>query len=465
MSKSILDIVTLQREWFHSSERSNDISSRKQRLSLLQDWIVSHEQDIVDAAKLDLGKGIVETRLMEIKPILTEIRHAKKHLKEWVSSETVGAPLALLTTHSHVQRDPKGVCLIIGPWNFPFTLLLSPLVHAIAAGNTIILKPSEIASNSASLIAHMVHECFEEREVTTILGDAETTQSILQNHLDHVFFTGSPAIGRKILEASIKNLNTVTLELGGANPAIVDSSANIKDAAKKIVWGKFLNFGQICMAPNYLLVHESIYHQFYKELRTQIKAEIEDPLGRSSRIINNHHLDRLKKLLSLYEEKHTTESFPHRLSNDNALYLPVSLIEVNDLNEPLLQDESFGPIVPIVKYSDINDLINFLNTKESPLIAYLFTRSRKSRQLFVKQMRAGNITINDTILNFGHPDLPFGGFGNSGSGRGHGVYGFDEFSNIKSVLRQRVGLTTVDLVSRPFTPLKIWISKILSRWF
>ncbi|MTI20616.1 aldehyde dehydrogenase family protein [Fulvivirga sp. RKSG066] len=435
--------------------RNEKLKERKLRLKKLQIWIEKNREAIQHAVNSDFSKPKSEVDVSEIFPALNELKHAIKHLRDWASPQKVDAPLTLLGTTSYVQYEPKGVCLILAPWNYPFNLTIGPLISALAAGNTAMLKPSELTPNTSALIETMVGELFPENEVAVFQGDAETAVALLAKPFDHVFFTGSPAVGKKVMAAAAEHLTSVTLELGGKSPVIIDETAKLQDAAEKIAWGKFLNNGQTCLAPDYLLIKKGLSDQFIPLLKTAVQLQFDHELkgfNESSdyaRIVNEKHYQRLNDMIAEAVEGGATVEMGGKSDSESNFIPPTILSNVPD-DSGLLNDEIFGPILPVVEYDTIDEAIDIINNKPKPLALYYFGRSNQNRDTILNNTSSGGACVNDCVLQFTHTNLPFGGVNNSGIGKSHGRYGFLSFSNEKGVLRQRVGLTPTKTVYPPY---------------
>ncbi len=462
------DIIQLQKKtalaW-----RSSTAAERVERLKKLSDWISRNQSAIRQALWDDFKKPIAETDLSEIFPVTSEINHAKKNLKSWMKPSKASMPMPMFGTSSYVQYEPKGCALIISPWNYPFNLAVGPLVSAISAGCPAVLKPSELTPKTSALVAQMVKELFKPEEVTVCLGGAEVSQELLSLPFDHIFFTGSTKIGKIVMEKAAKNLTPVTLELGGKSPTIVTKSADIADAAKKIAFGKFVNLGQTCIAPDYILVHQSKKDQLVAELILAIK-DMYDPsflgIAKSkdlARIIDVRHFDRILNCLQDATEKGAKTDFGG--GNDRReLFIEPTILSGITEEMDISHEEIFGPLLPILTYESIQEAIDYVNRKPKPLALYVFDSSDET-DLILKNTSSGNAVINDCVLHFLHNNLPFGGVGNSGIGKSHGYHGFLAFSNEKGVLRQRVGFNNVTLLRPPYGLKAKKIIESLIKWF
>lgn len=447
--------------------RRGTIKERKRKLSLIKNWVIDNSDKIIKALYDDFKKPEVEVLLSEIQPVVAAARHAINNLHRWARPKRVPTPLTLFGAQSSIHVEPKGVCLIIAPWNYPFNLMVLPLIEAIAAGNTAILKPSEMTPFTAKLIEHMIDELFNESEVKVIQGEVKDAQQLLALPFDHIFFTGSPAVGKIVMDAAAKNLTSVTLELGGKSPVIIDETANIKDAAEKLVWGKFMNCGQTCIAPDYVFVHASIFDAFEVMLKKAIKKEYYKD-GKVNgddyaRIVNEHHYKRVSGLLEDVVDSGGNISFGGTAIADENLIEPTIITKMLDSSR-VMQEEIFGPILPLVKYDAIEEVIDLIAKKPKPLALYHFTKSKKNAERILKEISAGGICINESVLHFTNHNLPFGGVNNSGIGKSHGYHGFIAFSNEKSVLKQRVGLTSIKFFYPPYNNLITKLTRIVAKY-
>ncbi len=467
---SVLEIYFNNQRQQALNQRAEPIRNRKDRLTKLLKWIQSHEQDIKNALFQDFKKPESEVDLSEIYPSVSEIRHAISHLSDWCAPKKVDAPLSLLGTTSYIKYEPKGRCLIISPWNFPFNLAVCPLVSCLAAGNTAIIKPSEMTPHTAQLIAKMVSEVFTPEEVTVAIGGVEVSQALLKLPFDHIFFTGSPQVGKIVMAAAAQNLTSVTLELGGKSPVIIDQTANIKDAAEKLSWGKFLNSGQTCIAPDYILIAASKKEEFIEALKAQINKQFNNTGAGFAhspdygRIVNEHHFKRLNSLLEEVVDKGASVRLSGETKADENFISPFILDEV-DMHSRVMQEEIFGPVLPIITFNEIEEAIQLVNSKPKPLALYYFGRSRQNKKMILQQTSSGSATINDCVIHFGHSNLPFGGVNNSGMGKSHGRFGFLSFSNEKGVLQQRVGLTSSKFIYPPYNKLVKTVFSLLKKFF
>jgi len=416
---------------FYNSRKTQSIAFRIAALERLYKNIKLYEQDILDALSEDLSKSNFESYATEVSIILKEIQYHIRHLKRWSKARKVGMSLLFFPSKSCIVQEPYGVVLIIAPWNYPFQLLISPLIGAISAGNCVVLKSSPKAPATSEVIEKIVNNTFQKEYVAFFQGHRDVNQTLLENKFDYIFFTGSPSMGKIVMEGAAKHLTPVTLELGGKSPCIIESDANIKIAARRIIWGKTLNSGQTCVAPDYLLVHKDIRENLLLELQNSITEMYgENPKDSPDypRIIS---LAATTRLASYLKEGKILLGGDYDL--DDNYIAPTVIGEVSE-ESAIMQDEIFGPIFPLIEYSDIKEVITFVNNREKPLALYYFTNDKKKAKQVLSETSSGGACINDTIVHVGSHKLPFGGVGNSGMGRYHGKFSFDTFSNQKSVV-------------------------------
>jgi aldehyde dehydrogenase (NAD+) len=435
--------------------RREGAAARRQRLRRLADWLTAHRTDIQQALYQDFRKPPAETDVTEIWASLVELKHTIRHLGQWLAPRRVGTPLALMGTKGWVQVEPKGVVLIIAPWNYPFYLAIDPLISAIAAGNAVVIKPAEQTPATSALLCRLCEDLFAPDEVWVAEGGKEVATELLRLPWDHIFFTGSPQIGKIVMRAAAEHLSSVTLELGGKSPAIVDATANLRDAAEKIVWGKFVNAGQTCVAPDYVLVQASVQASLVAEMKKAItryyNAEGQGVKQSESyaRIVNEHHYARLARLLEDAEMRGATVATGGGVDEQQRYIEPTILTDV-PASAAVLEEEIFGPILPVIAFDTLADTADYVNARLKPLAQYVFTTSKKNRRYLLDNISAGGAAVNETIIQLAHPELPFGGVGNSGLGKAHGHAGFLAFSNEKSVLQQRIGRTGIKTMYPPY---------------
>lgn len=454
-----------------SNLRTEPISNRKERLRSIRSWILANRTALQQAMLADLGKPPAETDVIEIFSVLNEIKFTLSNLDRWTKPKKIDAPLELLGTTSWIQYEPRGVCLIISPWNYPFTLCIGPLVSALAAGNTAILKPSELSPNVSAEISRMIRETMDPSIVSVVEGDAEIAKALLALPFDHIFFTGSPAVGKLVMKAAAENLASVTLELGGKSPVIVTDSAIIKDAAKRIAVVKFVNNGQTCIAPDYVLVHEKISRPFIDELIKQTKTsftENGEPFKNSKhygRIVNERHHQRLNDLLQdALKQGAKTELIGTPAEADNKFMHPTIITDVPP-DSRVMQEEIFGPLLPVISFKTIEEAMEIVKARPKPLALYIFSRKKKEYSKILQQTSAGAVCINDCGVHFFHHNLPFGGVNNSGIGQSHGYAGFLSFSHEKPVLRQMNRFSGFSVFYPPYTAKVRWLVNWLLKLF
>lgn len=449
--------------------RKEPLQNRKNRLIALKSWIKSNRSLIQQAIYSDFRKPAAEVDTTEIFPALDEIKCALDNMDRWSKPKKVDAPITMLGTRSIIVYEPKGLCLIISPWNYPFNLSVGPLVSALAAGNNVILKPSENTPHTSALVKKMCAEIFEKDVVTVCEGGPEVSQVLLKLPFDHIFFTGSPAIGKVVMKAAAENLTSVTLELGGKSPTVVTSSARVKEAAQRIAVAKFINNGQTCIAPDYVLVHESVAPDFISQLKEQVQrlfSGSEKNIQESphyARIVNLKHYARLNTLLQDAVDKGAKLELSGPVEQSERFIHPMILSHV-PMDSLVMEEEIFGPILPVLTYQSFEDAIDIINKKPKPLALYFFGSNKNELQRVKQETSSGAICINDCAIHFLHHNLPFGGVNNSGIGKSHGYHGFMAFSNEKPVLKQMNGFTSFLLFYPPYTPrvqrLINWLLKL-----
>ena len=426
------DIVESQRAFFDSGE-TRSLTFRIDQLRRLKDATDTAEKKILDALQADLGKFAYEAYLSEIGIVRGDLRLALKKIRAWTAARRVRTPLVSQPGTSRIYPQPYGVVLIISPWNYPFLLAMTPLIGALAAGNCCILKPSEYAPQTSAAMAALIAEHFDPRYLTVIEGDAAVGEVLLAQRFDSIFYTGGAAVGRLVMQAAARHLTPVTLELGGKSPCIVDKGIPVEHAARKIVAGKFLNAGQTCIAPDYLLVHETLRSELIGNLAAQIERFYGPDAGQSpdyARIVNRRHYDRLAGLLHNGRIVCGGQTDPQR-----RFIAPTVLDEVK-WEDAIMQEEIFGPILPVLSYTDLNEAVGRIRSLPRPLALYLFSDDPAVQAKVIEELPFGGGCINDTLLHFVNPHLPFGGIGSSGMGRYHGRYSFDNFSHFKGVMKK-----------------------------
>ncbi|NGU59004.1 aldehyde dehydrogenase [Staphylococcus aureus] len=418
---------------FFNTQQTKDISFRKEQLKKLSKAIKSYESDILEALYTDLGKNKVEAYATEIGITLKSIKNARKELKNWTKTKNVDTPLYLFPTKSYIKKEPYGTVLIIAPFNYPFQLVFEPLIGAIAAGNTAIIKPSELTPNVARVIKRLINETFDANYIEVIEGGIEETQTLIHLPFDYVFFTGSENVGKIVYQAASENLVPVTLEMGGKSPVIVDETANIKVASERICFGKFTNAGQTCVAPDYILVHESVKDDLITALSKTLREFYGQNIQQSpdyGRIVNLKHYHRLMSLLNSAQMNIVFGGH----SDEDERYIEPTLLDHVTNDSAIMQEEIFGPILPILTYQSLDEAIAFIHQRPKPLSLYLFSEDENATQRVINELSFGGGAINDTLMHLANPKLPFGGVGASGMGCYHGKYSFDTFTHEKSYI-------------------------------
>ncbi len=445
--------------------RSSTAAERIAKLKKLEAAVLANRQGIYDALWADLHKPEAEADLAEIMHVVGEARHAAKHLRGWMRPRGVAPTLAMLGTQARIRQEPKGRVLIIAPWNYPIGLTLGPVVSAVAAGNAIIIKPSELSPNCSAIMGKIIAEVFSPGEVALVEGDASVATALLELPFDHIFFTGSPAIGKIVMAAAAKNLTSVTLELGGKSPVIVDNTADIKKAAASVAWGKFINAGQTCIAPDYMFVHETILPQFIPALREAI-AKMFGPDAKASadycRIISPRHFTRVEGLLADATAKGATALADGAAAGEQK-YIPPTLLTNVPMSAEIMSQEIFGPVLPVIGYKDLGTVIAHINAHPKPLALYIYGKDQHNIDRIITETSSGGVAINMSVLQFTHSNLPFGGVNNSGIGSSHGVYGFRAFSHERAILRDRMSVTP--MLFPPYTARVKNLIKMTLRYF
>jgi aldehyde dehydrogenase (NAD+) len=430
------ELLRRQREFFQTG-KTKQIDFRIAQLRTLKQAIAEYETAINEGIQADLSRSVVETYITEIAVVKKEIDYAIKQIKTWIKPQKVAIPIEQLPGSGKIYPEPLGIVLIISPWNYPLQLVIAPLVGAIAAGNCAILKPSEIACHTTTVLTKMLQKYFDSTYIAVIEGGVETSQKLLAEKLDSIFFTGGTNVGRIVMEAAAKHLTPVTLELGGKSPCIVDTDVNIEYAARRITWGKFINAGQTCIAPDYLLVARKIKEKLINEIQKCLDEFYGTQPANSpdyARIINQKQFDRLVELLSDGKIALGGEV------DAETRYIAPTVLDLTSLDVPVMQDEIFGPLLPVVTYQDISEAIAIVNQRPKPLALYLFSRNKNLQQRVLQETSSGSACINDTVMQFAVPALPFGGVGHSGMGKYHGKASFDAFSHYKSILYRSLAI-------------------------
>ena len=439
--QEIKDLVTRQRSYFQSGA-TLPVSARLAALRRLYNAISSHEKEIRRALQKDLGKSGFESYMCETGMVLEEISYMLKHTRKFAREQRVHTPLAQFCSRSYKKPSPYGVTLIMSPWNYPFMLTLSPLADALAAGNTAVVKPSAYSPYTSEVLLSILTECFDPKYVAVVTGGRAENTCLLREHFDYIFFTGSQAVGKEVMRSAAEHLTPVTLELGGKSPCIVDQTADIRLAARRIVFGKYLNCGQTCVAPDYVYCHRSVKDQLIKEVQKQIRRQYgKQPLHSSDygKIINEKHFDRI---LGLIDEKKVVHGGG---SDRSTLRIEPTVMDNVTFSDAVMQEEIFGPVMPILVFDSLDEVIRRINSMPHPLALYIFTSDKKAARKVTARCGFGGGCINDTIIHLATSEMGFGGFGESGMGAYHGKTGFDTFTHYKSIVDKK---TWVDLPMR-----------------
>ena len=449
------------------SLRSSSFQERRAKLQLLLKNFLEMEEEVLSALSSDLGKSKTEALLAEIYGVKSEAKFAIKNIKGWMKARRVASPLAISFTKSWVKPEPKGTVLIISPWNYPIMLCLNPLIAAIASGNTAIIKPSELTPASGKLVKKLVEKTFLPDEVAVFLGEKNLAKELLELPFNHIMFTGSPRVGKLVMEAASKHLAGVTLELGGKSPVIVDKQANIKDAAWKISFFKFANAGQTCTAPDYILCDEKVHENLVSCLKKNMSKFFPEGIKNATKdycsIANKHHFDRLVAALDGAVSGGAKIACGGE-KNQESLHLSPAVLTGVKYDNPIMQEEIFGPILPIIKVKNLEESINYINNNEKPLALYLFSNNPSVQSLVLKNTSSGGMVINDCVLHHMNPNLPFGGINNSGVGSYHGKFGFDAFSHHKAVLKSSP-MSPFKIMLPPYTKTKESLANLIKKYF
>lgn len=451
----IEELLEKQRTFF-AQGRTKPLEARLQALRKLQRWLRDNDEKVMAALKADLNKARFEAYATEVGIVLEEVRHALRHLRRWARDKRVSTPVTQFPSASFIRYEPFGVALIMSPWNYPFMLTLAPLVGAIAAGNCVVVKPSAYAPQTSALIADLVREVFDPAHVAVVEGGRQENEALLRQRFDYIFFTGSVAVGKIVMSAAAQYLTPVSLELGGKSPCIVDETADIPLAAKRIVWGKFLNGGQTCVAPDYLLAHSSIKRELVERMILEIRASFgASACGNAEypKMINEKHYARVLALAQGGQTLHGGKG------DAKSLQIEPTLLEDVDWDSPVMQEEIFGPVLPVMTFDHLDEVVAQVAAREKPLALYLFTKSKENEQRILHDLSFGGGCINDTVVHLATPRMPFGGVGQSGMGGYHGRYSFETFSHKKSILKKALWL---DLPMR-YPPYKELYLKLLKR--
>jgi aldehyde dehydrogenase (NAD+) len=429
------------------------------KIRRLERAMLARRREIREAMHSDFRKPAQEVDMTEIYAIVAEARHARRRLHKWMKRQPVRTPLSLIGSRSSVQYEPKGVVLIMSPWNFPFNLTFGPLVSAIAAGNTAILKPSEMTPASSACIRRIVEEVFPPDEVAVVEGGREAGEALLALPFDHIFFTGSAAVGRIVMKAAAEHLSSVTLELGGKSPVVVDRSADVRKAARRVVWGKLVNSGQVCIAPDYVLVDAAVHDEFVAEVKAEIDRRQADE---RTVMVNERHAMRVNRLIESATVGGATVVTGGRFEGRDAAPTVITGVPAGSA---AMEEEIFGPLLPIMTYRSLDEAVQMIAARDKPLVLYIFANDRAAIDKILAGTSAGGTVINHTMIHFYQLNLPFGGVGASGMGRGHGFHGFQAFSNPRGVLEQRMKISPIEWIVPPYSAWKNRFIDFLLRYF
>ncbi len=449
------DMLHAQRAYFGQGECKN-VDFRIRQLKNLYQWICGHEQEILDALYQDLNKSPFEAYAAEIGIVKEEIRYTLKHIRKWAAPKRVKTPITQFPSRSFIYPEPYGVVLIMSPWNYPFQLTIAPLVGAICAGNCAVVKPSAYSPNTTRVMAEMLRELFPAEYISVVEGGREANQALLDEKFDYIFFTGSVNVGKYVMEKASAHLTPVSLELGGKSPCIVDETADLKLAAKRIVWGKFLNCGQTCVSPDYILVQRGVKDKLVKQIQKYIRKMYgRDVLANKEypKMINEKHFDRVLGLMEGARVIYGGES------DRTSLKIAPAVLDQVNWKSPVMQEEIFGPLLPVLTFYDMKEVIQMVNAAPKPLALYYFTRDKKREAGILKHISYGGGCINDTVVHLATSYMPFGGVGNSGMGGYHGRDSFDTFTHRKSIMKKS-GLIDVPIRYAPFKNKLALLKKI-----
>jgi aldehyde dehydrogenase (NAD+) len=458
-------IFTLQK---NNQQRVADSGARDRikKLDRLYEAMLKYRTEIQEALFEDFRKHPSEVDIAEIYKITSDIKHTRSHLAKWMRPKKVATPLAQIGSSSYIHYEPKGVVLIISPWNFPVSLTFGPMIAAIAAGNCIILKPSEYTPHASAMMKKIITELFEESEVALIEGDVEVSTELLKLPFNHIFFTGAPEVGKVVMKAAAEHLASVTLELGGKSPTIVDETANLKVAAQRIAFAKWINNGQVCIAPDYVFVHQSVADEFLNNLKATVKQNYGEDASTSSsynRIVNSKHFKRVEGYFQDALLKGAVVEYGGKTDSTQDYFGPTIMTNISE-DSDLWEKEIFGPILPFMVYTDLQEAIDKINSKEKPLALYIYSKSSENVDRIIHNTRAGATCVNHSGIHFFNNNLPFGGDNNSGIGKGNGFFGFEAFSNPRAVLKQWSPMSGLDMMAPPYTETKQKLIDMTIKW-
>ena len=455
-----IDLIFKSQQAHKYTLRKSNVNDRLLKLKNLKKAIEKHEDMLYAALQSDLRKSRFESAVTELIFTYGELDFAIKNLSSWMKPKYVGKTLSNPFSKNRIYHEPKGVCLIIAPWNYPFQLVMSPLISAIAAGNCVIIKPSELSSETSKVINIIIKEAFNEKEVACFEGDAKVSTVLLSLPFDHIFFTGSTEIGKVVMEAAAKHLTSVTLELGGKSPTVIDKDVNLEKAAEKIAWGKLVNSGQTCIAPDYVFVHQHHLDEFIGHYKVAAEKLFFTDTKSYGKIISLKHFTRLKALVEEAIDKGARLDFGGTFDEVEQSIKPVVLSKI-PAGSKIMEEEIFGPILPLIAYENLDDVIEQINAKSKPLALYIFSKNKANIKKLIKSTSAGGTCVNDVLIHISNPKLPFGGVNGSGMGSSHGFFGFKTFSHERAIVFQ----SSIDFNSLIYPPYsgKEWVLKILKK--
>ena len=464
--KQKIDLIFSAQQAYKYTLRKSNAAQRITKLKTLRATIEKHEDAIYQALQADLRKSVFESAVTELIFVYGELDFAIKNLSTWMSPQLIGKTLSNPFAKNRLYHEPKGVCLVISPWNYPFQLTMSPLISAIAAGNCVIVKPSELSAATSKIVYRIISEAFEEEEIACFEGGAELSSALLTLPFDHIFFTGSTAIGKVVMAAAAKNLTSVTLELGGKSPTIIDQQADLSKAAAKIAWGKLVNSGQTCIAPDYVFVHEKQLETFiglYKAAAKKMYFTNKDQVDATAygKIINSKHYARLRDLVDDAVGKGARLDWGGHFGNENQLTIDPVILSQLPSGTKIMEEEIFGPILPLITYQNLDEAIAQVNAKSKPLALYIFSTNKRNIKKIIQNTSAGGTCVNDVLIHISNPKLPFGGVNGSGMGSSHGIFGFKNFSHERAVVFQR-SLDFNKMVYPPYQG-KEWVLNLLKK--
>lgn len=464
-TREIQRIFNLQKD-NHLNIGNSTASERIAKLKKLHKAVLKYRPEIKEALYKDFRKHPTEVDLTEIYAVTSEIKEAKSNLRSWMRKKHVGTPLAMMGSSSYIKYEAKGVVLIIAPWNFPVNLTFGPLVSAIAAGNAVMLKPSEMTPHASAIMKKIVNEVFDENEVALVEGGVDASTALLDLPFNHILFTGAPSIGKIVMKAAAKHLTSVTLELGGKSPTIVDETANLDAAARRIAWGKYMNNGQICIAPDYVFVHEKVKDKFIQKVKDCVKTFYDEDAAKHdsyARMVNNKHYNRVKGYVQDAMHKGANMELGGKF-DDSQDYISPTIMSNVSMDSDLMTNEIFGPVLPVFGFTDLKEVVKEVNSREKPLALYIYSKKSKNVNYVIDNTRAGGTCINHNAVHFFNHNLPFGGSNNSGIGKCGGHFGFLAFSNSRGVLKQHIP-NALELLLPPYNDFKQKLVDLTIKFF